>query len=74
LSAAPALQRILTRTLESTNSRGDVNTLPARVAVAPMSNHQMHRRGQVHVLLRRELAKPLALDLYVLLREDGDPA
>jgi uncharacterized damage-inducible protein DinB len=64
----------LTRTLETTNSRGEVRTLPARVAVAQMFNHQTHHRGQVHVLLRRELPEPLALDLHVLLREDGDPA
>jgi uncharacterized damage-inducible protein DinB len=64
----------LTRTLKTTNGRGEVRTLPARVAIAQMFNHQTHHRGQVHVLLHRELQKPLALDLHVLLREDGDPA
>jgi uncharacterized damage-inducible protein DinB len=64
----------LGRTLETTNSRGEGHGLPARVAVAQMFNHQTHHRGQVHVLLRHELPEPLALDLHVLLREDGDPA
>jgi uncharacterized damage-inducible protein DinB len=64
----------LERTLETTNSRGEVRTLPARVAIAQMFDHQTHHRGQVHVLLRRELQKPLALDLHVVLRAEGDPA
>ena len=50
---------------------GGMLTLPLRVALAAVFNHQTHHRGQVHALIKEAGAEPPALDIPVYWSERG---
>ncbi len=50
---------------------GGTLTLPLRVALAAVFNHQTHHRGQVHALIKDAGAEPPALDIPVYWSERG---
>ena len=50
---------------------GGTLTLPLRVALAAVFNHQTHHRGQVHALIKGAGAEPPALDIPVYWSERG---
>ena len=50
---------------------GGTLTLPLRVALAAVFNHQTHHRGQAHALLKEAGTEPPALDIPVYWSERG---
>jgi uncharacterized damage-inducible protein DinB len=50
---------------------GGAMTLPLRVALAAVFNHQTHHRGQVHALIKEAGAEPPPLDIPVYWSDQG---
>jgi uncharacterized damage-inducible protein DinB len=61
----------LAKDLSYRSMLGGTLTLPLRVALAAVFNHQTHHRGQVHALLKEAGAEPPALDIPVYWSERG---
>ncbi|MGH7186870.1 MAG: DinB family protein [Pseudomonadota bacterium] len=49
------------------DTKGNPGSLPVRLMLATVFNHQTHHRGQVHALLKEAGVEPPALDLPVFL-------
>ncbi len=50
---------------------GGTMSLPLRIALSAVFNHQTHHRGQVHALIKEAGAEPPALDIPVYWSERG---
>lgn len=50
-----------------TDTKGNPWTMPVRLMLATVFNHQTHHRGQAHALLKEAGVEPPALDLPVFL-------
>lgn len=61
--------------LSYTNTRGETFTMPVRLVLGHVFNHQTHHRGQVHHMIGMAgmgaEAEPPAIDLIYYLREVG---